>query len=174
MVDTRIKVVIPYTKGKSDADYLWIDIFPIDGNPNDYDELVHFYRRVKQLRKIVALKTARVGRGKTFLKRILKPIIKLGLMMFDTYSLCAKIDKEAQRYPFENSEYIGGVLWGYGPQEKIHKKEYLLPISVSFEGESFNAPSNYDEYLTNLYHDYMQLPPVEKRITHEMAVYMNS
>ena len=48
----------------------------------------------------------------------------------------------------------------------------MTPVQVDFEGEVFNAPSNYDEYLSNLYGDYMQLPPVEKRVTHDMVAYI--
>jgi lipopolysaccharide cholinephosphotransferase len=34
---------------------------------------------------------------------------------------------------------------------------------LSFEGELFPAPPDYEEYLRNAYGDYMQLPPEEKR-----------
>ena len=39
----------------------------------------------------------------------------------------------------------------------------MIPVKVPFEGRMMNAPSNYDHYLRGLYHDYMQLPPEEKR-----------
>ena len=38
-------------------------------------------------------------------------------------------------------------------------------IDITFEGRMYKALKGYDEYLTNLYGDYMQLPPVEKRIS---------
>ena len=48
----------------------------------------------------------------------------------------------------------------------------MTPIQMTFEGYGFNAPSNYDEYLSGLYKNYMELPPVDKRVTHDMEVYM--
>ena len=39
-------------------------------------------------------------------------------------------------------------------------------IDAEFEGELFKIPKKFDEYLTNAYGDYMELPPEEKRITH--------
>ena len=60
---------------------------------------------------------------------------------------------------------------GYGPQEKM-PKEFLEPVKVEFEGHMFPAPKCWDFYLTQLYGDYMQLPPGNKRISHDFNVYM--
>ena len=40
----------------------------------------------------------------------------------------------------ENSEFIGGVLWGYGVKEKLKKEEFINTTSVVFEGYEFKAP----------------------------------
>jgi len=37
---------------------------------------------------------------------------------------------------------------------------------MEFEGEIFSAPVGYDEYLTSLYGNYMELPPIDKQISH--------
>jgi lipopolysaccharide cholinephosphotransferase len=39
-------------------------------------------------------------------------------------------------------------------------------IKVPFEGYEFSAIQNYDEVLTKMYGNYMQLPPEDKRIPH--------
>ena len=50
---------------------------------------------------------------------------------------------------------------------EIFPKEVYIPASeAEFEGFKVYIPHTYDIYLTNLYHDYMQLPPVEKRERH--------
>ena len=40
---------------------------------------------------------------------------------------------------------------------------------IEFEGETFMTIKDYDAYLRQLYGDYMKLPPVEQRVTHQVA-----
>ena len=50
---------------------------------------------------------------------------------------------------------------------EIFDKDVFLPIRKAyFEGITVNVPNNYHLYLTNLYSNYMVLPPVEKREKH--------
>ena len=47
------------------------------------------------------------------------------------------------------------------------KREVFFPVSKgSFEGMEVNLPHNPDVYLKNLYGDYMQIPPIERRERH--------
>lgn len=46
------------------------------------------------------------------------------------------------------------------------KDDFKEAIQVKFEDVHVNVPKNYDKILTELYGDYMQLPPEEKRYNH--------
>ena len=172
MVDTRTHIEIPYLNDAFKPKNLWIDIFPIDGNPDDVQSLEKLYKKAIFWRQLIRLKTANPKEGKSRLKKVLKPFLVAGVKALNNDRLCEKLDQIAKTYSFSEQSKIGGVLWGYGPQERIDKKQYLTPVDIIFEGEVFNAPSNYDEYLKGLYGDYMKLPPEDKRITHEMDAYM--
>ena len=50
--------------------------------------------------------------------------------------------------------------------ELLPKSIFFPASSGTFEGISVLLPGNVDAYLTNLYHDYMTLPPVDKRERH--------
>lgn len=56
----------------------------------------------------------------------------------------------------------------YKPELRYKKEFYSSPVEVSFEGRYYNAPVDYKGELTLMYGDYMELPPVEDRIGHEM------
>lgn len=53
---------------------------------------------------------------------------------------------------------------GYGI---MHRTDSIFPLRpINFEGETFCGPANPDAYLKDLYNDYMQLPPEDKRKGH--------
>ena len=69
-----------------------------------------------------------------------------------------------------HDKYLAFVLKnnGYGV---MHRRECIFPLgTVTFEGKVFSAPCNTDEYLRDLYGDYMQVPPPEQRITHSVLM----
>ena len=51
----------------------------------------------------------------------------------------------------------------YGIKDYHHNSLFEDIIDVDFEQYSFKSLKGYDEYLRNLYGDYMQLPPEKDR-----------
>lgn len=57
---------------------------------------------------------------------------------------------------------------GYGI---MHRQDSIFPLSeVVFEGCRFLAPANPAAYLEDLYRNYMEIPPVEKRKIHSVFI----
>lgn len=55
---------------------------------------------------------------------------------------------------------------GYGI---MHRRDSIFPVKdITFEGHTFLGPANPDAYLRDLFHDYMEIPPVEKRKIHSV------
>ena len=53
----------------------------------------------------------------------------------------------------------------------MHRKDSVFPLTeVEFEGKRFLGPANPDAYLRDLYGDYMQVPPEEKRVFHSVFI----
>ena len=66
--------------------------------------------------------------------------------------------------------YISNVLInnGYGI---MHRRDCVFPLStIEFEGKHFAAPADPDAYLSDLYRNYMQVPPKEKQKVHAVFI----
>lgn len=68
-------------------------------------------------------------------------------------------------FDYDKSNLI--TLIGWIPSSKpIEKDNFLEYIYLEFEGIKVKAPKNYDYILTQYYGNYMELPPLEKRVPH--------
>jgi lipopolysaccharide cholinephosphotransferase len=161
-----------YSSRAIDA-YLWMDIFPIDGLPDGEAETKKIYQVCEFYRKIYLLCEANLGEGKTAFRKAIKYVLKPLANIYGKRRCCEKIDSIARKYPFETANYVGSIAWGlYGIKERVSKNIFELPCTeVTFEGYRFKAFGDWNEYLTRLYGNYMELPPLDKRITHDMVVY---
>ena len=66
--------------------------------------------------------------------------------------------------------YISNILInnGYGI---MHRQDSVFPLStITFEGKTFSAPANPDAYLSDLYRNYMEIPPKEKQKIHSVFI----
>lgn len=151
---------------------VYIDVFPIDGMPNNEEERqkhlnkIEWYTRLLSWKRIS--KTKKVG----MIHKIFQLIAKALLSPVSIKTLVSWLDREVKRYTFENSEYVGHLTtkatWGNDTKPKYI---FAQPIKHKFETAEFNLPVFFDEYLTLEYGNYMSLPPEEKRISlHDFTV----
>ncbi len=171
VINRGIRCLSTYDTSEANK-YLWIDILPVDGLPTDQKELKKLYKEEDFYRHILKLCSARLGEGKNRARKTVKYILKPLALLYGEKRAARKMEKIASRYPYKSSEYVGIITWGlYGPGERMKKDEFEKKEYLSFEGHMLPVFSCWDSYLHGLYHDYMTLPPVEKRATHEMRVY---
>lgn len=152
--------------------YLWIDIFPMDGLPEDENEVAEIYKKVLRLRRLLKFVKSKEGAGASRLRAFVKPFLKpFALLVFGRKRIVRRIEKIARKYPFEESESVGGIVFGYGPQEKCGRESYVNGVEMEFEDCKVMAPGCFDYYLTSLFGDYMTPPPEDKRQVHFMKIY---
>jgi lipopolysaccharide cholinephosphotransferase len=165
----QVRMEKDYSQDEHDR-YLWIDIFPMDGLPDKEWQVKWIYRRVITVRTLIRIFKVRPEISdtvsKTRFRAFLKPLLKPLLNRIGVERLVAYIDRLCRKYDFDSSRYVGGIAFGYGPQERMVRKDYVKPVEVEFEGHLFHAPGCWHQYLTNLYGDYMKMPPKEKRVAH--------
>ena len=172
VIDIRTKVLSQFNESDVDTN-LWIDIFPVDGLPENLTEVQNIYDKCNFYRTVLNLSSAKLGEGKTAFRKYSKYLLKPLAQIYGKKRCIDKIEKIASQYPYETSKYVGAITWGlYGVGERMLKSEFEKEVEVEFEGHRFPAFSCWDSYLKGLYGDYMQLPPVEKRKTHDMVAYL--
>lgn len=171
IIDTRYSMEQGYIN-EGDVTSIWIDIMPTDGLPNDDRKIKIIYKKAALYRKILMLNFAKAGEGKSKLKALLKPLIIPFAKMIGVNRANKLLDNLSRSTPYEKADKVGCIMWGlYGTRECMDKKEFEQSVEVTFEGHTFEAPSCWDSYLSNLYGNYMELPPKEKQITHELKVW---
>ena len=81
-----------------------------------------------------------------------------------------RMEKVMSRYPFENARYVGNFATQYGKKEKLKKSVFDSYIDIQFEGHTFMICNGYEDYLINIYGEYMNLPPLKKRKGHHPGI----
>lgn len=155
--------------------YLWIDIFPVDGMPEDDKKLNKLLKKRDKIKLFLFYKKMSkkfmTENEKNPVKLFLKMLIKSFYNILPDNMLSKKIVKLSKKYSYEDSSYAGCIVWGYGSRERMKKEMLEEYIDGIFEGDKYKIVKNYDEYLTNIYGDYMTLPPEDKRITHSFEAW---
>lgn len=147
---------------------LWgvnVDIFPVDGAPAEGLDK-HFAKmagkREWALRLCPLYQTATKDRMKWFLRYCMKRL------RYPSLSSCGRVKHEIEQelcsLPFEDMP-LAGVYFQYKTKEFMPTEWFREYTTLEFEGKPYSVLSHYHDYLTHLYGDYMQLPPVEQRVT---------
>lgn len=146
-----------------------IDIFPICGLPNKKEERTLFINSLKEnYNKFFKTNDVLWNHANNKSKKIIKTIVRYPYYLLNkNKNIKNKVLNMMEEYPFDSSELVAFYFTIYSIDKEITRREvYSKAIDVKFEDDYFSAAIGYDEYLTNLYGDYMKLPPVEKRVTH--------
>ena len=90
-------------------------------------------------------------------------------------TIAKKIDKLAKSYKYDSSCKVGRIAWGFYKKEIVDNSVYGEYEYVPFEDRSYRLANKYDIYLTQIYGNYMQLPPENQRkLQHDVkAFYIN-
>jgi lipopolysaccharide cholinephosphotransferase len=142
---------------------IWIDIFPLDDGKKE-NLIVYFFQSlfVKKAQAILIHKNFHTT---TFKGRIIRFLFFLTPPAFLHFIM----DYVMTFNNKEDAIYFVNFGSQYNIKKQTHLKEKYYPaIEVEFEGKMYKAPRDYDYVLTKIYgKNYMQLPPLEKRVTHK-------
>ncbi len=138
---------------------VYVDIFPLDYLPDNSSFLSYYLRGLQRLRVLLIYdKLIKYNRVVRFLCKI----AKLMLNFINPVQLAQYANKVARRSLHKTHKF----LFVPGLKKTLPISVISDSVKLQFEGDLFDAPVGWDEYLTLIYGNYMMLPPVEKQVTH--------
>ena len=157
----------------SETSCLWIDVFPFDGWSDDEEKSKKDLKKIKKWFWLLVYAQAKIGVGTKKVRIVLKTPLILLCRLIGGKRIAKQMNKISQKYNCRESSWIGNFSWAkYGIKERVPSKWFEDRVKLSFEGHEFWGPKEYDKYLTNIYGEYMKLPPEEQRETHNMEVWL--
>jgi lipopolysaccharide cholinephosphotransferase len=156
---------------------VWIDIFPMDGTPNNpllrwlHIKHIMWYRYLIQIPNLrTQVDTHKVGRP-WYEKLIIKCLHYLPIgNLINVDKELNNMERSLTKYDYDKSLYVGDMLGKYREKEIVPKSYWGTGVMLPFEDIDVPCPSNYDALLTHIYGNYMQMPPVDQRVSHDIEI----
>lgn len=164
LIDNRT-VLIEEKNGIEKHTGVYIDIFPMDGYPDETETCEAHLRKMQKLNGYfhASLDEFRNMRNsKRRLSRIKGTVFYIFSKIDSAYSwkVFKELEQQAKKYDFEQCAYVGMTIEGNPIKERFEKKWLDETVMLPFEDSKFAAPAGYDEHLTVFYGDYMHLPKI--------------
>jgi lipopolysaccharide cholinephosphotransferase len=141
---------------------IFIDLFPLDGVPdnplvrNTQKRIYNLFNYIRDCK--VQPKTASP----------LKSLIRSTIAGVFPWSLIHSIiDWVTAWESSKQTRLMANILGRAGYDKEAMPVEFFgEPKQMEFEGHKLPVPYEWDQYLSRLYGNYMELPPIEKRMNH--------
>lgn len=154
--------------------HLFVDIFPLDGFPNN--KLKVIVHKICLKYRMQMLRFARLQmhnkendtkKNRSKIEKIIYQIDKkINFSKHIGYKKqMDKFEKLLKKYPYSKSENVLFASGPYGIFREIYPKELFETTKMyKFEDIELRGVVDYDRHLRQVYGDYMKLPPIEKRV----------
>ena len=172
-----IKIIDTYTVlyernvSKKYALGLYVDVFCLSYYPDSIKESL---KRIKKFKLCKLMNRIIIGGHYSKLKyKIIGPFVwpVRQIMLLLGWDSAYWNRKVVEMDTLSKSGYLGNVSFPVDINDRFEASWFNEFTDVTFEGETFKIEKEYDKTLTQLYRDYMTLPPVEKRVRHDAEVY---
>lgn len=153
---------------------IYLDIFPLDGAGDSEEEARTYFSAIKGRRNLLLALTTGVRKGRSLYKNMavlaMRPVPD---WVIGKKKLLRSIDIISGSRAFEDCAWVGNMMGSWMERELMPRDVFGTPASYSFESLTIYGPEDYDTYLTGLYGNWRELPPVEKRKSHHDFLMMD-
>ena len=146
----------------------WIDIFPLDGMPNNARlRKLHGLNllRIRMMLKYSEFDQVSVNLTERQLTE--RVLIKVGKILqpekfLSTGKSLNKLDKALKKFDYDKCDYMVNFMGAYKLKEMFPKSDYGEGRLYTFGDMKLNGPENYDAILTQMYGANYMEPPSEQ------------
>lgn len=164
--DNRTGLVEERREGYQVEMGVFIDLFPLDGVPRGRLRKFLHYGKIWALRALLRGNAHNLSGDTPLLKRLVLRLVQAVLPRGLVQSCQVRLDRLMQTFPFDGVAEVCNYAGAWGKREIFPRSWIGGGTTLMFEGLELRAFQHHHAYLQNIYGDYMQLPPPEKRKPH--------
>lgn len=144
-----------------------VDIFPVDGWPAGRIRSRMHFATLRILHALLSARSAATYDNFSGVRRLVLPVLLPVLDRVPVRTLAAVISRRARACAYDGADTVGVTAFRY--LERVGHSAYEPGSEVQFEGMTLPGPRSPDRVLSNLYGDYMTLPPEDERVPEQHA-----
>ncbi|MBP3365699.1 MAG: LicD family protein [Treponema sp.] len=144
---------------------VFVDIYPLDNYGNSYEQGLKLCKKTIHMNHLISIYCSGKSASNFFTKitrgiihKLLNTIGGKDFPIKESEKIVQLINKSTN----DSDIFVGVPSWTQGCYQ-FNRDWFKELIEIDFEGLKFKAPARYHDFLTSLYGDYMQLPPMEQR-----------
>ena len=170
--DANTTLIKPYQKDLDITHGVALDIIPIDGYPDNKTQrkLQCFYALLYSL-YCAQLVPENHGKKVAMAGKLALALVPSKKMRYKIWKFA---EKQMTKYSIKDCTGITELCSGPHYMRNWYPKEaFETAVFKDFEDRTMPIPVGYDAYLKIAFGDYMELPPVDKRVGHHDALFMD-
>lgn len=156
----------------------WVDVFPLDAMPSG--KVARTLQKYRLLKMRMDSQIAGFDRI-VHQSRVDRPMFEKAIIKFvqvtgygkkrDQREILAATERTAKKYSYADEEWVVNLFGAYKFREMFPKEWFEDLILLPFEDMEVPCPRRYDDVLTQMYGDYMIVPPEhEKNARHRSSI----
>ena len=139
-----------------------VDVFPFD----DYKDVNKEITKLDMYRRLSVYTLYGIRNKEAGIKNIVRYLMLVAFRLTRVKTWNKKLN-DCSKAPVDG-EYIDYLMESKKYSTKVDAKALDEVVEYKFEDRVYNIPKDYDYILTTIYgSDYMEIPPLEKRIQHD-------
>jgi len=145
---------------------IYLDVMPLDVAPMSVTEQEKQAKAISKIKSFRKIKLYSLGQSNGLTKMIVRLFLRMIMYPVSMRFFNQKLEKEITRYRDDKTSTLWCSMTSHYSYRKqcMPKTMYGTPTLIKFEGIEVYGPEQMSDYLTQIYGDYMQIPPLSERM----------